>query len=178
MEYRIRRPGGGGRGGEKHEIYMAAFGSLLFYDLFFTRPRGGMPPSPPGSTTEDVYHPLVPTVHTSIATRCQHLWWGGGCGSLQFEQASSDGHQMSLARGPVQWGPMSGERGACTVTFMGNGLMGSPSWTEWQTDTCKTLPFRCSKMWISFAGASPHREIMHKLDLAKQMYISWSVRQF
>ena len=34
-------------GGEKHEIYMAAFGGHLFYDLFSQGREGGMPPSAP-----------------------------------------------------------------------------------------------------------------------------------
>ena len=34
------------RGGEKHEIYAAAFGGHLFYDLF-SQGRGVMPPRPP-----------------------------------------------------------------------------------------------------------------------------------
>ena len=38
-------------GGEKHEIYMAAFGDHLFYDLFL-QDQGGWPPRPPGSATE------------------------------------------------------------------------------------------------------------------------------
>ena len=39
-------------GGEKHEIYVAAFGGHLFYDLF-SQGRGTMAPAlpPPGSTT-------------------------------------------------------------------------------------------------------------------------------
>ena len=39
-------------GGEKHEIYMAAFGSHLFYDLFLQDGgRGHGPLGPPGSAT-------------------------------------------------------------------------------------------------------------------------------
>ena len=38
-------------GGKKHEIYVAAFGGHLFYDLF-VQGWGGMAPSvPPGSAT-------------------------------------------------------------------------------------------------------------------------------
>ena len=45
--------GSNGRvGGEKHEIYMAAFGSHLFYDLFLQDLRGPWPPRPPGSATK------------------------------------------------------------------------------------------------------------------------------
>ena len=33
-------------GGQKHEIYVAAFGGHLFYDLF-SQGRGGLPPRPP-----------------------------------------------------------------------------------------------------------------------------------
>ena len=41
-----------GEGGKKHEIYMAAFGGHLFYDLFVQGWGGGMAPSaPPGSAT-------------------------------------------------------------------------------------------------------------------------------
>ena len=52
------RSSGRVRGGEKHEIYAAAFGGHLFYDLFL-QGRGGMAPSAPwiryyklGTTTE------------------------------------------------------------------------------------------------------------------------------
>ena len=41
-QWRIQRLG---KGGEKHEIYAAAFGSHLFYDLF-SQGRGVMAPSP------------------------------------------------------------------------------------------------------------------------------------
>ena len=34
------------RGAEKHEIYVAAFGGHLFYDLF-SQGQGAMAPSPP-----------------------------------------------------------------------------------------------------------------------------------
>ena len=42
-------------GGKKHEIYMAAFGGHLFYDLF-VQGWGGHGPlgTPPGSATEHV----------------------------------------------------------------------------------------------------------------------------
>ena len=41
------------RGGEKHEIYVAAFGGHLFYDLFSQGWGGAWPPRPPlGSATE------------------------------------------------------------------------------------------------------------------------------
>ena len=44
--------GKGGGGGEKHEIYMAAFGGHLFYDLFSVGQGSAMTPSPlPGSAT-------------------------------------------------------------------------------------------------------------------------------
>ena len=33
-QHRIQRLGGGGGGAKKHEIYVAAFGGHLFYDLF------------------------------------------------------------------------------------------------------------------------------------------------
>ena len=49
-------PAGWGRGGEgkKHEIYAAALGSHLFYDIFL-QGRGVMVPSvPPGPATEKV----------------------------------------------------------------------------------------------------------------------------
>ena len=35
------------RGGEKHEIYAAAFGGHLFYDLFLQGQGGPWPPQPP-----------------------------------------------------------------------------------------------------------------------------------
>ena len=50
MQHRIQRPG---REGKKHEIYMAAFGGHLFYDLF-VQGWGAMAPSvpPPGFATD------------------------------------------------------------------------------------------------------------------------------
>ena len=46
-QHRIQRPGGGEGGRcEKHEIYVAAFGGHLFYDLF-VQGWGGMAPSAP-----------------------------------------------------------------------------------------------------------------------------------
>ena len=47
-------------GGEKHEIYAAAFSGHLFYNLFFTGPGGGgMAPSVlPGSATYQLKCPL------------------------------------------------------------------------------------------------------------------------
>ena len=55
LQLRIQRPGKGGT--EKHEIYVAAFGGHLFYDLFLQSRGGGgaMAPLPPGSAT-DVLH--------------------------------------------------------------------------------------------------------------------------
>ena len=43
-QHQIQRPGGGR--GKKHEIYGAAFGGHLFYDLFL-QGWGGMAPSAP-----------------------------------------------------------------------------------------------------------------------------------
>ena len=40
-----------GGGTEKHEIYAAAFGGHLFYDLFSQGQEGTMAPSPPRSAT-------------------------------------------------------------------------------------------------------------------------------
>ena len=52
MQHRIQWPGGGG--GKKHEIYVAAFGGHLFYDLFVQGLGGGHRPlgTPPRSATE------------------------------------------------------------------------------------------------------------------------------
>ena len=59
-----------------------------------------------------MYRPHVPTLHASIATRCQH--WE--CPKLKkFEQVSTDGHQMSLAEGG----------GLCSVTSHVQGGWGS-----------------------------------------------------
>ena len=41
----------------------------------------------------------VPTVHASVATRCQYWCSGGGPQENKFEQVFSDGYQMSLAGG-------------------------------------------------------------------------------
>ena len=51
-QHRIQRLG---RGGKKHEIYVATFGGHLFYDLFL-QGGGGHGPlgTPPGSATEGI----------------------------------------------------------------------------------------------------------------------------
>ena len=49
--HRIQRPGGGDK---KHEIYVAAFGGHLFYDLFVQGWGQAMAPRhPPGSATDN-----------------------------------------------------------------------------------------------------------------------------
>ena len=92
----------------------------------------------------------LPTVCASIATRYQY-WLGGGPKVNEFEQVSSIGHQMSLARGPLQCGLMS--RGSLygevpcpkglgvpvgeVQSIMGNGHMGAPTCGQTRL---KTLP--------------------------------------
>ena len=51
--YSIGSSGRVGEGAKKHEIYMAAFGGHIFYDLFVQGWRGGHGPlgTPPGSAT-------------------------------------------------------------------------------------------------------------------------------
>ena len=48
-------------------------------------------------------------VRTSVVTRCQYQWGGGGAAQWgptnKFEQISRDGLQMSLAEGPTWRGP-------------------------------------------------------------------------
>ena len=46
QQHRIQRQGAGEGGGKKHELYVAAFGGHLFYDLF-VQGGGAMAPSAP-----------------------------------------------------------------------------------------------------------------------------------
>ena len=48
----------------------------------------------------DVHHPLAPTMHSSIATSVSTGGWAPEV--IKFEKVSTDGHQMSLAWGPLQ----------------------------------------------------------------------------
>ena len=64
---------------------------------------------------------LLPA-HTSIATRLQHWWWGGGHQVNKSEEVSSLGHQMSLRGGALYGGGLYSE----VECIMGNGHMGPP----------------------------------------------------
>ena len=56
LNFSIGSSGWVGEGGKKHEIYLAAFGGYLFYDLFLQGWGGGAwPLGPPGSPTEFLF---------------------------------------------------------------------------------------------------------------------------
>ena len=68
-------------GAKKHEIYVAAFGGHLFYDLFVQGLGGGgpwPPRHPPGSATADSKRlELDPSLRHIIVSRLCYLSFGG-----------------------------------------------------------------------------------------------------
>ena len=74
IEIEISSSGSSGRvrGGEKHEIYAAAFGDHLFYDLFSQGRGGPWPPRPP-------LDPLLISVKIYSHTQNLNRWYSTGC---------------------------------------------------------------------------------------------------
>ena len=61
-----------GWGGKKHEIYVAAFGSHLFYDLF-SQGQGGMAPLPPWICYWSPQHHCRKSTNVSLAVTFKTL---------------------------------------------------------------------------------------------------------
>ena len=65
---RVRLGGGEGGCGEKHEIYVTAFGGHLFHDLF----HGPLTAAPPGSATGTIHTPQTVKDLTHLQKQTWH----------------------------------------------------------------------------------------------------------
>ena len=113
----------------------------------------------------------LPTVCTSVATRCQY-WWGGERGPVKwgpmnkFEQISSDGYLMPLAGEPGPGSPMSGG-GGCRAVPM--------STLPDRQIRLKTLP---SRNFVGGRWLYKHKVISPNASISLVLYNSLSIAKY